>query len=57
MFAGLVLPAAAGNFSALHQHLSGHHVLQAAHVASACGACAPFLPDAINDTFVNICNF
>lgn len=54
---GLVLPAAAGDPSALHQHLAGDHVLQAAYVASACGARAPCLPDAVNDTFVNICNF
>lgn len=41
LFAGLVLPAAVSDTSALHQHLFGDHVLQAAHVASARGARAP----------------
>lgn len=39
---GLVLPAATGDSSAIYQHLTRHHVLQAPHVASAPGARAPF---------------
>lgn len=34
LLAGLVLETAAGDASTLHQHLSGHHVLQAPHVVT-----------------------
>jgi hypothetical protein len=34
VFAGLVLETAAGDACALHQHLPGHHVLQASHVVT-----------------------
>lgn len=33
LFPGMVLPPATGHAGALHQHLPGHHVLQAADVA------------------------
>lgn len=56
LFPGLVLPAAAGDPRALHQHLAGHHVLQAAHVAAASGAIAPgTLHALLYNYFVNIC--
>lgn len=52
---GLVLAAAAGDPGAVHQHLAGHHVLQAADVAAASGAraraCLHPRP------FVNTCHF
>lgn len=35
LFSGMVLPTTAGDAGALHQHLTGHYVLQVADVAPA----------------------
>lgn len=39
LLAGLVLETTAGDASTLHQHLPGHHVLQAPHVVTTVIVC------------------
>lgn len=51
LFSGLVLSTTTGDSSTFHQHFSGHNVFQATHVASACGAFAPFRHSTFVHTF------